>query len=83
MLKVIRKMQHLYNDSSSLVSVLPFIHILSREVNAMAAKKREQEIPMLNTTISEMPVNDVPIDALTRDDVEQVVKVKRSGKNGR
>ncbi|MDR3565480.1 MAG: hypothetical protein P4N59_29150 [Negativicutes bacterium] len=49
----------------------------------MAAKKREQEIPMLNTTISEMPVNDVPIDALTRDDVEQVVKVKRSGKNGR
>ena len=83
MLKVIKKMQHLYNDSSSLVSVLPFIHILSREVNAMAAKKREQEIPMLNTTISEMPVNDVPIDALTRDAVEQVVKVKRSGKNGR
>ncbi len=46
----------------------------------MAAKKKGRGIPLLNTTISEMPVSDVPIDALTRDKVERTAKGKQKGK---
>ncbi|MDR3591388.1 MAG: hypothetical protein P4N41_17170 [Negativicutes bacterium] len=32
----------------------------------MREKESKKDIPLLNTTISEMPVNDLPIDALTK-----------------
>jgi len=32
----------------------------------MTEKGNKKDIPLLNTTISEMPVNDVPIDYLTK-----------------
>lgn len=43
----------------------------------MAKKTDPNGIPLLNTTISEMPVNDLPIDTLTKDRVAELSKHNR------
>jgi hypothetical protein len=43
----------------------------------MADKADEKRLPLLNTTISELPVNDLPIDCLTR---EKTAVRERRGK---
>jgi hypothetical protein len=43
-------------------------------VNIVAEKGNKKGSPFLNTTISEMPVNDVPIDALTKDKLDNRCK---------
>jgi len=37
-------------------------------------KGNKKDIPLLNTTISEMPVNDVPIDYLTKGRLDPLAK---------
>jgi len=50
------------------------IHKLIQEVNTVPKKGNKKDIPLLNTTISEMPVNDVPIDYLTKGRLDPLAK---------
>lgn len=46
----------------------------------MAERSGEKPLPLLNTAISEMPVNDLPIDSLTRGLVAERAAGKQAAK---